>query len=904
MSNETTGVDDPHLPLRRDIKLLGYLLGETLKEQEGEALFEKVEEIRVLARGARAGRAEAGALLDEALSVLSVEETLSVARAFAHFLTLANIAEQHHRVRRRRARQLDGSPPQRASLAEALGRLQAAGVTPEALWTAAVSQRVELVLTAHPTEVVRRTLLRKHAHIAALLEQRDRMALTPAEADALLDALRREITAAWETDEIRRERPTPLDEARGGLVTIEQILWDGIPAYLRELSRQLEAATGRALPLHATPIRLGSWMGGDRDGNPRVTPEITEQVCFMARASAASLYLRELGELYDDLSMNRCSDELRAEVGADAWEPYRALLGQVQAQLVQTRDWAKAGAEGRAVWPAPEGVLLDPLELAAPLLLCDRSLRACGDDVLADGRLLDVLRRVSTFGLTLARLDLRQEAERHTAALDALTRYLGLGTYSQWSEAERIGFLVRELAGRRPLIPQVFWEGNPDVVDPEVHDVLATFAVAARQGPDSLGAYVISMASRPSDVLAVELLQREARARSGTSTPPQRVVPLLETRADLAAAGRILHELLGIPWYRQRLHELHGSRQEIMLGYSDSAKDAGRLTAAWALYTAQEELVRVCRQHEVALTLFHGRGGTVGRGGAPTHMAIRAQPPGSVDGTLRVTEQGEVIQAKFGLPGVAARTLELYTTAVLEATLTPPASPRPEWRAQMDALSERAHKAFRRMLHGEELFVPYFRAATPEPELGQLNIGSRPARRRKGGGIESLRAIPWVFAWTQMRLHLPAWLGAGAALEAALQDGEEPTLREMVAQWPFFSSTLEMMEMVLAKADPDIAARYDAVLVEGDLLRVGEELRARLLRAREAVGRTLGRERLLESNPVLARSIAVRNPYVDPLNLVQASLLRRVRAGEDDPRLQQALLITINGIAAGMRNTG
>ncbi|MFT4975380.1 MAG: phosphoenolpyruvate carboxylase [Myxococcota bacterium] len=900
----TKDIEDPHAPLRRDIKLLGQLLGETLREQEGEELLEQVEQIRMLARRARDGHDNADALLDGLLAGTTEDEAVAVTRAFSHFLSLANIAEQHHRVRRRRVYRCDpDAPPQRGSLADSFGRLLRDGLSTDALWEAVVGLRIELVFTAHPTEVKRRTLLRKHARISQLLDLRDRVALTPGEQATLRSDLLREITAAWETDELRRRRPTPTDEARGGLVYFDQVLWDQLPASLRELDEQLQKHTGRALPLGAVPVRFGSWMGGDRDGNPNVTPEITREVCYRHRRLAAELYRREIQALYDDLSMNLASAELIEEVG-ESWEPYRALLRGVIARLEHTRDWARALADGEAPEHSADEVYTDPMALAAPLLLCDRSLRATGCGRIADGRLRDVLRRIAGLGLTLAKLDLRQDAERHTEAMDAVCMDLGLGAYSQWDEAERIGFLVRELASHRPLIPHVFWQPDGDgEIEADVLEIFETFAVASQLEAGSLGAMVISMASRPSDVLVVELLQKEARQRFGATAPPMRVVPLLETRADLDNAESILNDLMRVRWYRQRLADLHGERQEIMLGYSDSAKGAGRLAAAWALYQAQEALVRVARQHGVSLTLFHGRGGTVGRGGGPTHAAIGAQPPGSIDGTLRVTEQGEVIQAKFGTPEIASRTLELYTTAVLEATIAPPAPPPPEWRELAGKLAARAERDYRRVLYGDDRFVPYFRSATPEPELGALNIGSRPARRKAGTGIESLRAIPWVFAWTQIRLHLPAWLGTAAALEEAFDRGDEALVQEMAQQWPFFRSTLEMIEMVLAKADAEVAARYDAHLVSAELQPVGEDLRARLLQTRGAILRALGRKELLENSPVIARSIALRNPYVDPLNRLQIALLARVRE-DPDPRLMRALLLTINGIAAGMRNTG
>lgn len=874
--------EDPHAPLRGDVRLLGSLLGDTLREQGGDTLFRRVEQVRNLSKLARQKDGEAEEELASLLASLPIEDAVSVARAFAHFLALANIAEQHHRVRRRNA-YLKGAREQRNSLAASFRRLLEAGIKPGRLWKTVTGLEVELVLTAHPTEVMRRTLLQKHHRIADLLERRDRVELTPAEAQDVVDGLRREIEAAWLTDEVRRQRPTPIDEARGGFVIFEQTLWDAVPQYLRLLDGVLLEHTGQGLPLSATPIRFGSWMGGDRDGNPRVTPRVTRDVCLMARWMAADLYLKEIEALRSELSMNQCSDELRAMAGG-AWEPYKAVLTEVRTRLRNTRAWANALL---ADHEPPDGpIYLDPRDLEAPLLACHRSLVAHRAGHVAAGRLTDVLRRVACFGLTLVRLDLRQEASRHTAALDAVTRDLGIGSYAEWDEAARQRFLLDELQSRRPLIP-------PDLpADETVRDVLETFKVAAQQGPGSLGAYVISMAGAPSDVLAVELLQKEAGVR-----PPMRVVPLFETISDLQHAGNVIGELLSCAWYRQKV----GERQEVMIGYSDSAREAGVLPAAWALYRAQEDVVAACRRNGVRVTLFHGRGGTVGRGGGPIHLAVLAQPPGSVDGALRVTEQGEVIHATFDLPGIALRTFELYTTATLEATLAPPQAPRAEWREAMDRLAGVAQEAYQGTLR-DPRFVPYFEAATPIGELSQLNIGSRPARRTSGGGLSGLRAIPWQFAWTQVRLMLPAWLGLGAALQHGLTEDRERFL-EMVAHWPLLHTTLDLVEMVLAKAEPQVTAHYEALLVKPDLRAFGASLRDRLAETRDLVLEALGHDKLLATNPVLSYSISVRNPYVDPLNLLQAELLKRVRR-ETDPRLMQALLITINGVASGMRNTG
>ncbi|HEV3486755.1 MAG TPA: phosphoenolpyruvate carboxylase, partial [Vicinamibacterales bacterium] len=536
-------------------------------------------------------------------------------------------------------------------------------------------------------------------------------------------------------------------------------------------------------------------------------------------------------------------------------------------------------------------------QLREPLLLCHRSLVATGQGVIANGRLRELLRRVACFGLTLVRLDLRNHAERHTAAMDAITRHLGRGSYAEWDEDQRVAFLRAELQTGKPLA-----SGLPHL-DDDLQDVVDTFRVAAQVHRESLGAYIVSMAQAPSDVLAVAFLQQQFGATL-------RIVPLFEQVQSLRAAAGTMRDLFAIPEYRQRLDGQH----EVMIGYSDSAKDGGRLAANWELYKAQEAIVAVCREADVELTLFHGRGGSVGRGGGPTYLAIQSQPPGSVEGRLRVTEQGEMIQAQFGLPDIALRTLEVYTTATLDAMLARAIEPPRAWREAMERLSAEAHRVYREVVYDHPHFIPYFRTATPEVELGAVPIGSRPARRSADGGVESLRAIPWVFAWTQTRLLLPTWLGAGEALAGALESGEGPLLREMYARWPFFRSTLNLIEMVLAKADARIAGQYDCRLVPPDLQTLGADLRQRLQRTIDKLLEATGGERLLQENRVLRRSIEVRNPYVDPINLVQIELLRRLRAGEQpavpppdahtSDSLWYAFMVTVNGIAAGMRNTG
>ena len=877
--------DRSDAPLREDIRQLGGLLGSTIHEQSGAHVYETVEDIRSLAKSARAGDEAAARALEKRLGELPDELIVPVVRAFSQFLNLANIAEQHHRIRRSRAWVRDTrTGPLRGSLEEFVKRMDAAGNT-GALHETIANLDIELVLTAHPTEVMRRSLLQKYNHIADLLGQGDRLDPTPEEIEEVHQALKREITAAWETDEIRRRRPAPQDEARWGLAVIEQTLWDVVPHFLRRLDRNLKRQTGEPLSLDAAPIHFGSWMGGDRDGNPRVTASVTREVCLLNRWKAVELYENQVNELIEDLSLQCASDELRNWVG-DAWEPYRTALKAVRDRLLATRHWLDARLAGHR--PTDGLIYWRTEELREPLMICYRSLHESCAGMIAEGRLKDLLRRLSVFGLTLMRVDIRQESTRHTEALNALTEALGIGSYADWDEEERQRFLVRELDSRRPLIPRDF-KG-----DEAVTEVLDTCRVIAEMGADSLGAYVISMASKPSDILAVKLLQKEAGVRS-----PLRTVPLFETLTDLQGAQACLDQLIGIDWYREHIDGV----QEVMIGYSDSGKDASHLTAAWALYQTQEQLVESARRHGISLKLFHGRGGSIGRGGGPTHAAILSQPPGSVDGRLRVTEQGEVIQAKFGLPGIAERNLELYITAVAEATLVPPNPPESGWREVMDQLAGRSCEVYRDMVRETPAFIDYFRHATPEHEISHLAIGSRPARRKPTQGVESLRAIPWIFAWTQTRLLLPAWLGAGSALAESLEAGRRDTLHHMYESWPFFRAFIDMLEMVLAKSDPDVAAWYDARLVPESLHELGEGLRERHAETRQRVLEVSQHEHPLDDAPVVQRSVGLRNPYVDPLNLLQVELLDRVRHGHEEG-LRDALMICINGIAAGMRNTG
>ena len=875
--------------LRDDVRLLGDLLGETLSAQEGPWLLELVEEIRQLAKDTRAGKKNSTQHLVDKLAALQDDQLILVARAFSQFLNLSNIAEQYHTVRSRRDNQQLNKQLQ-GSLQELIPRLQKKGLTNTDIQENIQSMNIELVLTAHPTEVTRRTFIRKYDEINESLEALDRLALSPYERSLEVQRLRREIAAAWRTEEIRRDRPTPIDEARWGFVTIEQTLWYAVPDYLRELDEVLVQNGLTPLPVDIMPIRFASWMGGDRDGNPNVTAKVTERVVLLARWMAVDLYLRDVEALHAELSMNQCSDSFRELIGSDGSEPYRELLKQLRQKLEEQRAWLEAKLDGKLVADAQPITSLD--DLITPLMACYESLKACGMVVVANGCLRDSLRRLHCFGLNLVKLDVRQESTRHADVINTICEYLGLGCYNDWDEAAKQQFLLAELQNKRPLIPKDL------PATPEVQEVLDTFDIIAKQPFASLGAYVISMATYPSDVLAVQLLQKEAGMQRF-----MRVVPLFETLDDLKGAPNTLAQLLDISFYR----EIIQGKQEVMIGYSDSAKDAGFLAASWQQYQAQEQLLAISRQHDVHLTLFHGRGGSASRGGAPFHEAILSQPPGTVNGSLRVTEQGEMIRYKFSPLGVAMKTLEMYVAATLEATMAPHEPPKAEWREMMAYLADKALNGYRGVVREDPRFIPYFREATPEQELQRLPLGSRPAKRKPTGGVESLRAIPWVFAWTQMRLLLTAWLGTDAALKSAFGEGKMDLLQEMEQHWPYFKMVIGMLEMVLAKTDPTIAQYYEQRLASSEYRSLGAELRSRLAETVDLTKTLTGHSTLLHNNRSTQRSIQVRNPYLDPLHVLQVELMRRTRVAEakgETPPDPKALMITVAGIAAGMRNTG
>jgi len=882
--------DDPNAALRSNIELLVNLLCNTIEQLEGAELLKTVQQILQSITTSARDLKEIINDVQSGLPALALEQILPVTRAFAHFLNLTEIAEQYHRIRRARWHQQVDSSPQAGSLEAVLPALIKQGVSKETLRHAIQQLNIELVLTAHPTEVIRRTLMRKYNKIAAYLEQLDRTDLTVNEKENVIEGLKIEILSAWQTNEIRAKKPTAVEEAKWGFAVIEESLWNAVPKFMRDLNKILLRITGQGLEIEAAPIRFSSWMGGDRDGNPNVTVDVTKKVIMIGRCRAIELYLQDVSILSDLLSMEHCHLELRTLVGESA-EPYRALLEIVRKRLLNTKSWAESQLEGKPFISSGLPIYKQSEDLLEAFMICYRSLHSLGAAEVAEGYLLDVIRRVTCFGLSLLPLDIRQHANKHTDLMDILMHKRGHGSYRAWSEEEKQIFFRRYLASSEEN-----WVSPTLKLSPELQEILEIFYVIAREPRESLGAYVISMTAKPSDVLVVLALQKEAKVKA-----PLRIVPLFETLEDLKNAADCIDQLLKIDEYKRTCQGL----QEIMIGYSDSAKDGGLLAASWAQYQAQEALLAVGKRHNIRIVFFHGRGGSAGRGGGPTYLALRSQPLGSIEGQLRVTQQGEVIRHRFGMQKIAERSLAIYTTATLEATLLSGQPPKKEWRLLMDKLSKISLDSYQGRVKEDIDFNRYFQAVTPIKEFDKVTIGSRPARRQNNSEIENLRAIPWVFAWTQNRLLFPAWFGVGEAL-TGISKADFKILTAISKEWFYLSSIFNMVEMVLAKADPEISLRYEQQLVQQELWPLGISLRESYFNTRRVLLEILQQKKLLTLNPTLERSIEVRHIYLVPLHLLQIELLRRYRRKEAmvDSQLEQALLVSISGIAMGMHNTG
>ena len=897
--------------LRNDIRLLGRILGDTVRDQEGADVYELVERIRQTSiRFHRDEDRQARNELETILDGMSTSDTVRIVRAFSYFSHLANIAEDQNNIRQMRSR---GA----GTLADTLAHAREAGLSAADLRRFFRDAQVSPVLTAHPTEVRRKSTIDREMEIAALLDRRERVQLTADEIEASDEQLRREVLTLWQTNLLRRTKLTVLDEVANGLSFYDYTFLHEVPRLHCALEDRLNKEAGADHGQLASFLKMGSWIGGDRDGNPFVTSEVMRGTLRLQSSRIMSFYLEELHVLGSELSLAAhladVSEELRAlaERSPDpsphrSGEPYRLAVSGIYARLTATAVRLQVEITRRPVGEAAPYASVR--EFKADLDVLDRSLISNNSGVIARGRLRLLRRALDCFGFHLARLDMRQNSAVHerTVAelLDAAmpgTSYLALG------EEARVALLSSELRNARPLTSSFVKYSDETVGE------LAVFHAAAdahaKFGADVIPQCIISMCKGMSDMLEVALLLKEVGLVDPSGRSAINIVPLFETIEDLQASSGIMDRMLSLHDYR-RLVDSHGSVQEVMLGYSDSNKDGGFVTSGWELYKAEIGLVDVFEQHGVRLRLFHGRGGSVGRGGGPSYDAIIAQPGGAVNGQIRITEQGEIISSKYSNAEVGRSNLEILAAATLEASLLQPrqSAPRKEYLTAMEQLSALAFKAYRGLVYETEGFADYFWGSTVITEISTLNIGSRPASRKKTREIEDLRAIPWVFSWAQCRLMLPGWYGFGSAVETWIAEHPEQGmafLQELYREWPFFRTLLSNMDMVLAKSSIAIASRYaelvpDATLRENIFGRIRREWHASI----ETLLDIMGHDRLLQGNPLLERSIRNRFPYLDPLNHVQVELLKEHRAQNPDEQVLRGIQLTINGISAGLRNSG
>jgi phosphoenolpyruvate carboxylase len=907
-------------PLREDIRLLGRILGDTVREQEGEEIFAIVEKIRQTSiRFHRDDDTPARHHLEELLNGLSPERTVQIVRAFSYFSHLANIAEDRHHIRRTRTHAIAGSAPRPGTLARTFDRAREAGLPGADLRKLFEGALVSPVLTAHPTEVRRKSVLTREMEIAMLLEERDRRAPTPEEQAVSEEELRRTVLTLWQTSMLRQTKLTVLDEVANGLSYYDYTFLKELPRLYNELEDRLAAYDPAGGPVEVSSfLRMGSWIGGDRDGNPFVTADVLSKTVRLHSTRAFRFYLDELHELGAELSLAsdivQVTDEVTALVERSPdrsptrhLEPYRLAISGIYARVAATAA-AKGGHEALRHPLGDAPAYADAAEFKADLDAIDRSLRQHGSTILARGRLRSLRRAVGCFGFHLASIDLRQNSDVHERTVAELLEAVAPGTnYKALDEAARVAVLRRELGTARPLVsPYVTYSE-------ETQGELAVFRAAAQAhavfGRDVIRTAIISKGQSVSDCLELAVLLKEVGLVRAGGHSVVNIVPLFETIQDLRKAASTMDALLSLPDYKALVDSL-GGEQEVMLGYSDSNKDGGFVTSGWELYKAEIELIEVFRRHGVRLRLFHGRGGSVGRGGGPSYDAILAQPGGAVQGQIRITEQGEIISSKYSNPEVGRRNLEILAAATVEASLLQPQkrAPREDYLATMEMLSATAFRAYRSLVYETPGFEDYFWNSTVITEIATLNIGSRPASRKKTRSIEDLRAIPWVFSWAQCRLMLPGWYGFGTAVKSWLADNPNDglaRLQAMYRDWPFFRTLLSNMDMVLSKSSIAIASRY-AQLVPDEALReaIFPRIRAEWEAAVESLLAIMNQKQLLESNPLLARSIRNRFPYLDPLNHVQVELLKAHRGDGSDQQVLQGIQLTINGISAGLRNSG
>ena len=917
-SSQTT---DKDAPLRYDIRLLGRILGETVRAQEGDAIFEFIERIRLTAlRFHRDADETARKELQTIINGLPDDQAIRIIRAFGYFSHLANIAEDQHHIRRSRAYAMANAAPRQGTMAHALAHARDGGLSRAALQAFFGSAVCSPVLTAHPTEIRRQSSIDREMEIAKLLDERDRVQFTPEELTANRKALRRAVLTLWQTSILRGTRLAVLDEVANGLAYYDYTFLRELPRFYADLEDQFGAIDPAWEDLDVPSfLRVGSWIGGDRDGNPFVTADVLNRALRMQSERAFRFYLEEVHQLGGELSLDermvQVSDAARALVERSPDrspqrqnEPYRRAIAGIYARLARTAR-ALCGIEAARRVVGEASAYVDATEFLEDLDVLSHSLTVNGSPSLARGRLRLLRRAVDVFGFHLTSIDLRQNSDVHERVIAELFAMVGgSADYRALGEDDRVALLLEEIRSPRPLVSVHLPYSDETAAE------LAILRAAADghrlYGRASVPHYIISKANGASDILEVAVLLKEVgllRPREGQLDVD--IVPLFETIGDLQRCGDVMETVFAQPEYR-RLLASRGDVQEVMLGYSDSNKDGGYLTSTWELYKAELALIETYRRHDVGLRLFHGRGGSVGRGGGPSYQAILAQPAGAMQGAIRITEQGEVIAAKYSNAEVGRRNLETLAAATLEATLldSQRPGPRTEYLAAMGELSAHAYREYRRLVYETEGFERYFREATVIGEIANLNIGSRPASRTGSKRIEDLRAIPWVFSWSQCRLMLPGWYGFGSAVGSWINSHPAngmAILKAMYRDWPFFTTMLSNMDMVLAKSDIAIASRY-AELVSDPALREGifGRLRAEWDESIRALLEITEQKTLLERNPLLARSIRNRFPYIDPLNHVQIELLQRHRAGATDESVVEGIHLSINGIAAGLRNSG
>ena len=884
----------PTKSLRDDVRFLGNILGRVIKEQEGQKFYDLVEKIRLLSKAniANKNRKDPFKKILNEIKKLPPHLLFKLTRAFNHFMNFYNLAES---IDASRTLDLYENVKQEKKFQNIFieeifeNFFKNKKISNNKIYNIAKSLNIGIVLTAHPTEVKRRTLIQKYHSLTEILEQRNLLKNYPSKLKILDRKVFDEITIIWNTDEIKRSKPTPAEEARWGLAIIEDSLWDTIPKVYRRLNQIFEKNMGKGLPKNFNPIEFGSWMGGDRDGNPFVTAEVTKRVILLSRWEAAKLYEKSMTKLIRSYSMEKCSNKI-LKITGKTFEPYRVYLRPLRDKLRKTHR----AIERHLVNNEPlneKNLLSEREEILKPLRVVRESLEQNQSENIASGDLLDLMRRAKCFGINLARLDIRQESSRHSQLLAEYIRKKLNQDYSSWDEDRKIKYLSAKMQNKNVL-------KNFQFKNKENKEVWSTFKVLATQPKECLGAYVISMTSSASDILSVMFLQKEANIKNRL-----RVVPLFETLDDLINAKPIMEKLFSLKWYRKNIN----NKQEIMIGYSDSSKDAGKLSASWHQYKLQQEIIKLAKKYKIDITFFHGRGGSAGRGGGPIQATLRSQPAGSVNGKIRITDQGEVIQQKYGYEPLAKYNLCSYIGSVMEATLNPPPKPKDSWVKLIQSMSEISTSSYRKNINQSSDFIRYFKTVTPHMALGKLSIGSRPSKRKNVDNINSLRAIPWVFAWTQIRLMLPAWLGTAEALRYSSIKKFKKTLIDMEKNWPYFNSTMDLLDMVLSKVDPEISKIYEKNLADDKLVRVGQKLRFQFDAVKKLNDQITPKEIYKQRKSFRGPAI-IRNIYSEILNVLQAvvmnKLLQKKLNKKDKKDLNDAMMASIAGISAAIKNTG